>query len=196
MLPIYQRGRFRPVDLFSTATPRTLQLEAGTDGREWIVAAGLNWNNRENEKGLDLGLLNLTKGVQYHAFDVFKQKYIGLATPGTVLGPINAHGVLLVNITAGLGRPQIVGTDLHISQGGVEVSEELWNEDTAELSIGVMEMHGRKGHLRIHVPLTYAYEKGAETVDVGNGTLLSIPVVLDGAKTIKLKFIRRTEVIQ
>ena len=61
--------------------------------RNWIVAAGLNWTEDEDKEGLDLSLLDVEDDIQYHAFDVFNQNYIGLVDKETSLGPVNAHGV-------------------------------------------------------------------------------------------------------
>lgn len=190
ILPIYQHGKFQPVDLFKTTTPKILKLEIKENGRNWVVAAGLNWSDEIDGKGMDVALLNLPDSTHYLAYDVFKKEYIGLISSDTTLGPVNPHGVLLVNLVPDLNRPQVIGSDLPISQGGVEISHEIWYDQTNSLSIGLNDLYGRKGHLYIYAPpnFTLDADQSYQVHQVKTGSLISVPVTLDTKKTIKFRF--------
>jgi hypothetical protein len=190
LMPIYSNGTFRPVDLFKTTSPKTLQLVCEEGEREWIVAAGLNWTDDEDTEGLDLSLLDLDGNKQYHAFNVFHQNYIGLVNSKTLLGPINAHGVLVANLVPDLDRPQVIGSNLHISQGGVEIDEEQWDADAKILTINFNDMHGRKGDIFLHVPSSFDPSApdnvGAEMLK--DGIIMKVPLILEGKTSIKIPF--------
>lgn len=190
VMPIYQEGEFRPVDLFSERYAKTLQFKCEEGNRKWMVASGLNWTLEKDNSGLDLGLLDLCPKTQYHAFDVFKKKYMGVVGSSNKLGPVNAHGVLMVNLVPYKEIPQFVGNDLHISQGGVEIKDEKWDEGSKILSITLNDLHGRKGHVYILVPSKYTVPSNAkyEKMAQKEGMLIKVPVELEGEQVLDFKF--------
>jgi hypothetical protein len=190
LLPIYQKGKFRPVDLFKNIPAKTLRLACNANGRNWTLAAGLNWTDEIDKKGLDVSLLDLPRDTRYHVYDVFKKEYMGMISVDTLLGPVPSHGVLMVNLVPVKGKPQVVGSDLHISQGGVEISHETWDDQTGLLTIGLKDLYGRKGHLYIHVPDEYTAgnDPGFSIEPVKNGSLLKVPVRLDSVKALEIRF--------
>ena len=190
IMPIYMDGKFRPVDLFRNTSPKTIRLKCNDGGREWIIAAGLNWSNDIDDHGLDLSLLDLDADKEYHVFNVFDQKLTGKANSTSILGPVNAHGVILVNLVPDLKRPQVVGSDLHISQGGMEIQEVIWNENNGVLTIQLNDMFGRKGHIYVYVPGQFQPPEvdGSEIIETEEGGLLKIPVHLDGETQLELVF--------
>jgi hypothetical protein len=153
------------------------------------VAARVNWGDEDDPGGLDLGLLGLDGGRSYHVFDVFRKRYLGVRSPESRVGAVPAHGVLVANLVESRGHPQIVGTDLHISQGGLEVAAEMWDAASAELTIALNDLHGRQGHLYVHVPTGYLYSgEEAETSDLDEASLLRVPVTLEGEGRLTLAF--------
>jgi len=194
MLPIYDRGRFRPVDLFQHYYPRTLELKLSEGGREWVMAAGLNWQNLEVPVALRLEQIDLDAGATYHAFDVFRQEYLGQVAHSDTIGPANPRGVRLVNLVAVENRPQVVGTDLHITQGAIETARETWREAEGELVITLNDMEGRRGHLWVWVPedrvLSTSADLATEFIPQDQGGVLKVPVALDGEQAMTLSFDR------
>lgn len=201
VLPIYDKGLFRPRDLFRQWPARTLQLKCQENDRSWVVAAGLNWTDTEDPNGLDCSQLDLDKNTLYHAFDVFEQKYLGQVPSSAQLGPIAPRCAKVVNLIAASKSPQFVGSDLHISQGGVEISHEDWETDSKTLRLGLKPLHGRKGNLWIWVPAGLKNSIKAESsekikssikfqkINLAEGAcLLGIPVKLNKEKTLSLTF--------
>jgi hypothetical protein len=191
LLPVYQGGRFRPVDLFARPAPRVLELRLAEGGRQWTVAAGLNWDDEPVEDALDLGMLDLPPADRYHAFDVLDQRYLGPFSGDEVLGPAGPHGVRLVNLVPASGRPQLVGTDLHITQGAVEVTAERWDEEGRELSLELADLEGRKGRLAVWAPegLALASSRAIQALPApGGGTVGFVEVTLDGPQSVVLSF--------
>ncbi len=191
LLPIYKGGAFRPLDLFRRYYPRVLRLDLEEGGRKWLLAAGLNWENLEAAVALDLAELGLEAGVTYHAFDVFKQQYLGQVTGERTIGPANARSVRLVNLVPCELRPQVVGTDLHITQGAVEIGEERWNPREKSLAIRLRDLAGRRGHISIWVP------EGLEPASKDKphalepccvGRIMRLEVTLDADKWVRIGF--------
>ena len=192
LLPIYDKGRFRPVDLFRERLPRTLELAVEEGGRSWVVAAGLNWHNEEGAHALELDRLQLNPGTRYHAFDIFEQRYLGCLDSQAAIGPVAPHGARLVNLVPDSGRPQLVGTDLHIAQGAVEVAGETWDATRRQLRIKLSGLEARRGHLWVWIPdglrsLTVG-DSPVESICHGSARLLRVGVVLDRPKMVSLKF--------
>jgi hypothetical protein len=122
-------------------------------------------------------------------FDVFRKRYVGTLSPRESVGPVRAHGVRVANLVESRGHPQIVGTDLHISQGGLEVATEGWDEASGELTITLNDLHGRRGHLYVHAPAGYRFSgEGAEESGLDEGALLQVPVALEGEGRVTLAF--------
>jgi hypothetical protein len=192
ILPIYDRGRFRPVDLFKNYNPRTLKLELFEGGRDWILAAGLNWQNLSRPVALRFKELDLDPALAYHAFDVFNQRYSGTMKSEDHIGPVNPRGVRLINLVRVVERPQVIGTDLHITQGAVEIAGEEWNGSTGKLTLSLNGLQGRKGHLWVWAPsaLVGMDEDGLEwkPTQEGSGQIARVAVTLDRDKTITLSF--------
>ena len=95
----------------------------------------------------------------------------------------------MANLVESREHPQLVGTDLHISQGGLEVGAETWDADSGELTITLNDLYGREGHLWVHVPMGYRYTgEEARTSGVDGGALLQVPVTLKGEGRLTLAF--------
>jgi hypothetical protein len=192
VLPIYHGGDFRPVDLFMTTTPGTIRLDCREGGREWVVAARVNWEDEADDEGLDLGLLGLEKDRHYHVFDVFEKRYVGIRPADASVGPVAARGVLVANLVESAGHPQVVGSDLHISQGGLEIESETWDDSGGTLEIALKDMEARQGHLYVHAPPGYGITDDAvEASLLDDGSLVKVPVVLDGEGALTLAFERQ-----
>lgn len=191
LLPAYQGGCFRPVDLFADAAPRLLELYLCEGGRQWTVAAGLNWAGESVSDALDLSAIGLAPGEPHHAFDVLAQRYLAVFEGTEVLGPAPAHGVKLVNLVPASGKPQVVGTDLHITQGAVEISSESWDEKRSELALGLKDLHGRRGRIAVWAPgeMALSAPDAAEAQPTADGgTVHFVEVRLDGPRQLALRF--------
>lgn len=210
ILPICDEGEFRPVDLFRTDAPRLLRrVFSRTAEREegWAVVAVVNWDDGTDERGATIGELLAgapvphagEAGARFHVWDAFAGKPLGALDAGAGLAPVAPHGVVLARVTPVGDRPQIVGTTTHINQGALELSAVQWEPDTAELSVALGDLFGRRGELVLSIPAGMALRglSSGERRTAVNGdaawrelrsdeefSYVAVPVTLDGSRLV------------
>jgi alpha-galactosidase len=116
LLPVYGRSAV-PLDLFQTPDiPRLFELDCGTHR----LLAVFNWDDESGEVAAPL------PPGRWHVFELWERDYIGVCG-GEVSLPVPPHGCRLLRLTPDVGRPQVVGSTLHITQGAAEIATEDWD---------------------------------------------------------------------
>lgn len=215
ILPICDEGEFRPLDLFATDSPRLLRRRFDRGGDEWSVVAALNWDDEPDAEGATVGSFVEFAGtgqadgggsVRVHAYDVFADRYLGILGADERLAPVAPHGTVLARLTPCLGRPQLVGTTMHISQGAVETRSVVWDEEAGELVVDLADLSGRRGEIIVAAPEPWRLRADRIAGAAGNvasglddatrdgeasgagATVLRVPVLLDGRTAVRLPF--------
>jgi len=124
LLPTYGRSA-TPLDLFETTDlPALLRLDLPTH----TLLAVFNWDDASGEREVPL------PNGSWHVFELWDEDYIGLKS-GPVLLPVPPHGCRLLRLTPDAGRPQVVGSTLHILQGALEIAAEDWDGETLRVHL-------------------------------------------------------------
>ncbi len=154
VMPSYGEAA-RPVDLFETNDPMISSLELQCDFENWQVLSVASWDQEKMvNRTVDLEEAGLEPDKEYLAFEFWEQKFLGKVS-GTLeleLRPTSVKVVALREIT---GHPQIIGTNRHITMGGVELDNVTWNPDDLSLT-GTLK--GGREHtfsLTVYVPSGY-----------------------------------------
>jgi alpha-galactosidase len=124
LLPVYGRSAV-PLDLFQTPDlPHFFELDCGTHR----LLAAFNWadESAEIEAPLPPG--------GWHVFEFWEREYIGVGE-GEVSLPVPPHGCRLLRLTPDLGRPQVIGSTFHITQGAAEIAGEEWDGSTLRVHL-------------------------------------------------------------
>jgi alpha-galactosidase len=139
LLPVYGRSAV-PLDLFQTPDiPRLFELDCGTHR----LLAVFNWDDESGEVAAPL------PPGRWHVFELWERDYIGVCG-GEVSLPVPPHGCRLLRLTPALGRPQVVGSTLHITQGAAEIAAEEW--DGEKLRVRLRPVAKPSGELFIWRP--------------------------------------------
>jgi hypothetical protein len=85
---------------------------------------------------LNFAKAGLDPGRDYLLFDFWKQKFLGKVRGEYSMG-LAPHDCQVISIRPDEGHPQLVGSDRHITMGGVEILNEVWNAGNKQLRIGV-----------------------------------------------------------
>lgn len=85
---------------------------------------------------LNLGKVGLDPGREYLLFDFWKQQFLG-KVQGEYTVELPAHACQLASIRTAENRPQLIGTDRHVTMGGVELQDEHWDPVAKELRLKV-----------------------------------------------------------
>ena len=86
---------------------------------------------------LDFAKVGLDASREYLLFDFWKQEFLGTAW-GKYTVELPAHACQLVSMRAAEDRPQLVGTDRHVTMGGIELRDEYWDPAAKELRLEVV----------------------------------------------------------
>jgi hypothetical protein len=165
VLPSYGQAA-RPLDLFENNTPEIYDLTVVRDWERWHVLMLQNWNNWDKTYDLRFSDLNLDPSRRYWVFSFWDQSFLGEFREGVNLRVCARHGESFC-IREARSAPWVLGTDLHLTLGGVDLEDVRYDESSARLT-GVARRHaGAEGHVVVFVPPGYKVRtaSGAYKVD-------------------------------
>ena len=146
------RARFsaRPADLFETVEPdgqfRILSLHLCEKGDEYFLFAVFNPDQAPYHATLDFASLGLEAGAAYRVFEFWNQQYTGTYRRKMEVD-IPPEACRLYRFSKVRAYPWLIGTDMHIVQGAVEIEQIRWDEAEKTLSGVVTRPVGEKGEL-------------------------------------------------
>jgi Melibiase/Alpha galactosidase C-terminal beta sandwich domain len=85
---------------------------------------------------LNFAKAGLEPGRRYLLFDFWKQKFLGKLS-GEYSVELPPHACQVISLRHDVGHPQLIGTDRHITMGGVEIADEAWVASRKQLRIKV-----------------------------------------------------------
>ena len=119
----------RPVDYFDTGMPSIWLL---TDVQPTVrrdVLGLYNWESKTRAISYDAAKAGLVASATYHAFDFWGNVPLADFT-GAFKIDVPAESCRIVSLRAAEGRPVLVSTSRHVTQGIVDVAEERWQDAT------------------------------------------------------------------
>jgi hypothetical protein len=123
----------RPVDYFDNTMPGIWLV---TDARQSVrrdVIGLFNWDSREQVITCPLAKTGLKLGKTYYAFDFWGDAPVpSFSGEFNLTVPGESCRVIAVRPTE--GRPVLVSTSRHVTQGIVDVTNEAWSDSTRTLS--------------------------------------------------------------
>jgi hypothetical protein len=173
-LPSYKRCA-TPVDLFERDDyPHLWNLPVQTKWGSWNVLGLFNLDERPGSVTVNLGQIGLDRGKSYLLWDFFGEKLLGEVNALSDLDllvkiPMPATEARVVKVVPTQAQPFVLSTDMHLTQGGVELPEVKWDAKTLTLSGVATRAKGMAGKVFVYVPEGYA-AKGAKN------RVLTVPV--------------------
>ncbi len=168
--PISQAAR--PIDLFRNEMPEIQAQSIRTDWDEWQVVSVTNWDDppkgnalkatagngvKPKDISIEFAELGLKQNSSYLLYEFWTQKPLGTVQNRVTLSLLPLTNRILC-IRPMRKHPWILSTDLHISQGGVELREVKWHAESATLS-GIAERPDLSGSLVIYIPKGFSPKK-------------------------------------
>ncbi len=122
-----------PLDLFEKQMPEIFVRKIKRDFEEWWMLTVINWQNTPAEKTITLNWPDFDPDAQYSAFEFWEQSFLGLVRRqiSLKLAPTSVKVIALRTVTK---HPQIIGTDRHITQGGIELDGIAFDKDSQVLT--------------------------------------------------------------
>lgn len=158
----YQFGR--PADLLENNPPQIWNLRVEREFEEWNVVGLFNWSNQEIEKDVKLSVLGLAPSEAYHLFEFWENEYRGFVRDGFKV-TLPPESCKVFSVRKALDHPQLLSTQRHLTQGGVELREVRWDSYARELKGIAQTIRNNPYELAIHVPPGHRVDRmeGLET---------------------------------
>lgn len=152
-LPQYYKMA-KPADLFTSVYPdwpKVFNLKVDKIWDEWNVIGLLN--TEATTKTFELGVreLELEKGVRYTVFDFWNEMYVGEISD-TLTTEVAPYSIKVLRLAKARNHPWLISTDMHLTQGGVEVEQLEWNAEQQYLAGVSVRPKGEKGNLYLRLP--------------------------------------------
>jgi len=142
----------RPIDLFEQDRPELFALSVKKKFGEWLVLGIFNADEKApTEKTITLDSLRLNPGKTYVAFDFWRQRFFGELRDRFSVR-LEPASVVLLAIHERRGVPQLISTDRHITQGGVELESLDWDAATATLGGVSLGPAGTAHNVYLYLP--------------------------------------------
>ena len=128
---------------------------------------------------LNLGKVGLDPGREYLLFDFWKQQFLGKVQEEYTV-ELPAHACQLASIRTAENRPQLIGTDRHVTVGGVELQDEHWDPVGKELRLKVGLVENYATTLTVYTAASQfkaAKASGADIQATTDGNVLRARVV-------------------
>jgi hypothetical protein len=155
----------RPLDLFRVdgaerKYPRVWHLPARRPWGEWEVLGVLNWSPDPLTEIITRQDLGLPAG-RYLVWDFWAQRLVGRLTREIAV-ELEPGNVRCLRVMPTPDRPAILGTDMHVTQGLVELDRVKWNERGRELSGEAIRAPEEEGALFVYLPKEFRLAAGSE----------------------------------
>ena len=144
-----------PVDLYENKFPQIWNLPVTSPYESYNVVAVFNWTDRKADVDLTLESLGLSRSRYYLVHDFWNREFLGQVRERTALFDIPARSVKLLCLRAEQSVPQLLATDIHLTQGSVEVLSAGWDKRSQSFLAVCKPPRRSKATLFIHVPQGY-----------------------------------------
>lgn len=145
----------QPLDVFQDGRqPAIYHLPVTREFESWHVVGIFNWGDHPAD--FSIPLRKITGGGAWHAFDFWNEEYlaeisnfksqISNGAGAFSVKNVPAHGCKILALRRKVNRPQLIGTNLHILQGAVELDamEYLPDSKTLRLTINHFDQTERR----------------------------------------------------
>lgn len=161
VLPSYGQAA-RPLDMFVHPTPQLYGLDVKTSWDEWHVLLVQNWSRENQIYHIDFSRLGLDSNRNYLVFGFWRQHLIGQFRQNATLRVSAEQGRDFV-IRLVPRHPWVLSTDMHLTQGGVELQGVRYDNSTHVLNGIATRNPGDTGHVVLYAPAGYQVQSASGT---------------------------------
>ncbi len=111
----------RPLDLFESELPQLFVLPIETAWGAWTIAGIVNWHDRTTAIEIDLEKLGLDPAREYHVYNYWHRRYIGVARESIRIKRLQPHETRVLLFKPVSEQAELLTTTFHLAQGFVEV---------------------------------------------------------------------------
>jgi hypothetical protein len=159
VLPTYGQAA-RPLDLFTHNTPEVFDLKVQTDWDHWHVLFLQNWTDHAKSYPIHFSDLDLDPTKSYLVFRFWDQQIVGEFS-GSVTLPVGQREGESFAIREQPKHPWVLGTDMHLTQGGVELGKVRFDQSSGALTGTARRHPGDEGQVVLYVPAGYRVDSAS-----------------------------------
>lgn len=145
LLPPFEETA-RPLDLLDGGTPRVFELSIVRPFGSWRVVGLFNWRDRRASLSYAL------PPGRHHVYDLWSDRYLSLCEGSLTVDGLPAHGSAVLALRADTGRPQVVSSTFHVTQGGIEIEDERYDARRRCMELSLRPVARKEGSILLHVP--------------------------------------------
>ena len=176
--------KHRTPDNYIHNYPEILNLKVNAPSGIYDVVAFTNWRSEKATRKISFAdKLGLGSGIDYIAFDFWKQELLGIFRDSLEL-ITEAHDTRVLQLHPLLGRPQLIGNSRHIT-GAFSILSLQWNEAKKTLEGLSATIPGDTYDLFIYVPDGFDIAK--LTATAGKNKIIQVKKEMAG-NALKLSF--------
>lgn len=143
-----------PVDLFDRVhpdCPRVFHRAVECSWGRFDVVAVYNFGPGLVAESVDLARLGLDPAASYLAWEFWDERYVG-QVQGCLAAAVPPHAVRVYRLVRAEDRPQVLGTDMHVLMGEMEIAEAAWDAAALRFSGRALRPASQRGSVFVHVP--------------------------------------------
>ena len=144
-----------PIDLYKEACPQIWNLPVRSPHGAWNVVGVFNWGDASQDVEFSLQTLGLDRSKYYLVHDFWNREFLGQARGWMTLFNLPPRSVKLLCVRPEEDTPQLLSTDMHFTQGSVEILSGGWDHRSQSFLAVCKPPRHSKGTLFIHVPAEY-----------------------------------------
>jgi hypothetical protein len=175
----------RPVDLFENEYPQIVDLFVHGYGSSWHVVGVFNWSSVPQAVAVSFEKLIPPATGSQAVFEFWEQEYLGCHSKGLKI-QVEGESCRLLCLRDQPDHPELLSTDLHFTQGAVEIVERQWDPRSLTLSGTARRAPGHRGNLTIFVPAGYACARserlGPESLQPRDSSIVRLPLLFENAE--------------
>ncbi|MDE0637222.1 MAG: alpha-galactosidase [Candidatus Poribacteria bacterium] len=144
-----------PIDHYDEAFPRILHLPVKTPHESWNLVGIFNWKDQQDDLYLNLEAVGLNSKKDYLVHDFWMRQYLGIVSKNVTLLNIAPRSAKLLCFREEQKIPQLLSTDMHYTQGSVEILSAGWDNHSQSFLLICQPPRQAEGTFFIHVPEGY-----------------------------------------
>ena len=143
------------IDIYDEMLPQIWHLPVTTESETWHLVGVFNWKDQQDDIHLNLDKVGLNANKDYLVHDFWMRQYLGVVSKNVTLLNIIPRSAKLLCLREEQAVPQLLSTDMHYTQGSIEILSAGWDEHSQSYLLICQPPHETEGNIFIHVPENY-----------------------------------------
>ena len=142
-LPHYEfKSDCCPVDVFNGKQPSIYTLKIDRNYEYWHIIGVFNWE--DSYRNFNVPLTKIAPDGEWHGFDFWNERYLGKFARTISVNDVPAHGCKIIALRAAQNHPQLLGTNMHILQGAVDIKTAFYEKNRLRIEVNHFYQKDRK----------------------------------------------------